>query len=914
MKIEYVKNINRRFCLLIVAVLSFFTEISASTLTELRVEMQENPVGVGTLIPRFSWQISTRKGEVMQKAYQIMVAETEKGLKNASLAVWQSGKVYSDQSVLVKYAGKPLESGKRYFWQVKVWTNQGEECISRIQHWDMALLKPSDWKGKWIGLDNEKITEDECWRTTIPARYLRKEFRVNAPVKRAMLYVCGLGSSYFYINGQVISDDVFGPLPTLYDKTAMYLTYDVTKLLVEGVNVIGGALGNGRYCGLRGISYPLHFGLPTLIVQLVIENDAGELVVVSDETWKVTNKGPIRANNEFDGEIYDARMELGDWTKRGYDDSQWQKADIMSAPTQKLCAQTSPCIKVMEEIVPISVKRVDKNRCIIDMGQNMVGWLKVSLKGKEGQPVTLRFAETLQADGNELYVANLRTAKSTDVYIPERDGSFKWEPLFVYHGFRFVEVSGLDYTPSVSDFTGKIIYDRMKTIGSFECSNALLNQIYTNAYWGIRGNYRGMPTDCPQRDERMGWLGDRTTGAHGESFIFDNALLYNKWLMDIQQSITPEGVICDVSPCYWKIYEDDVTWPAAYFYIADMLHTQFGDDAAIRIHYSEMKNWVERVSRVLMKDYIVLRDNFGDWCMPPESLELIHSQDTTRHTKGEVLSTTMFYSILQLMKKFADINRFPDDAARYTELAIKIKDAYNRAFFDTANGWYSNNTVTANILSLRLSLVPAGYEMKVFENIVKKTENDCNSHVSTGVVGIQHLLRGLTEYGKADLAYTIATNDTYPSWGYMAKNGATTIWELWNGNTADPAMNSGNHVMLLGDLVIWLYEKLAGIKNAPSSIGFKKILMQPVFPKGLDHVKASYHSPYGMIHSEWKRKHDKLQWSIVIPANSCAKIVVPAHFKMKIGKNGSKKKYKIHEVNGNITMELTAGRYTLVSE
>lgn len=399
MKIEYVKNINRRFCLLIVAVLSFFTEISASTLTELRVEMQENPVGVGTLIPRFSWQISTRKGEVMQKAYQIMVAETEKGLKNASLAVWQSGKVYSDQSVLVKYAGKPLESGKRYFWQVKVWTNQGEECISRIQHWDMALLKPSDWKGKWIGLDNEKITEDECWRTTIPARYLRKEFRVNAPVKRAMLYVCGLGSSYFYINGQVISDDVFGPLPTLYDKTAMYLTYDVTKLLVEGVNVIGGALGNGRYCGLRGISYPLHFGLPTLIVQLVIENDAGELVVVSDETWKVTNKGPIRANNEFDGEIYDARMELGDWTKRGYDDSQWQKADIMSAPTQKLCAQTSPCIKVMEEIVPISVKRVDKNRCIIDMGQNMVGWLKVSLKGKEGQPVTLRFAETLQADG-----------------------------------------------------------------------------------------------------------------------------------------------------------------------------------------------------------------------------------------------------------------------------------------------------------------------------------------------------------------------------------------------------------------------------------------------------------------------------------------------------------------------------------
>ena len=844
--------------------MSLFTEVAASTLTELRVEMQENPVGIGTLIPRFSWQISTHKGGVMQKAYQIIVAETEKGLKNASSVMWQSDKVYSDQSVLVKYGGSPLESGKRYFWQVKVWTNKGEECISKIQHWDMALLKPSDWRGKWIGLDNERIPEDEHGRTTVPACYLRKEFRVNAPVKRAMLYVCGLGSSYFYINGQAISDDVFGPLPTLYDKTTMFLTYDVTKLLDEGINVIGGALGNGRYCGLRGIGYPLHFGLPTLIAQLVIENDAGKLVVVSDETWKVTNKGPIRANNEFDGEIYDARMELGDWTKSGYDDSGWQKVDIMSAPTQMLCAQTSPCIKVMEEIVPISIKKVDKNRCIIDMGQNMAGWLKVSLKGKKGQPVTLRFAESLQAEGDELYVANLRTAKSTDVYIPAQDGNFKWEPIFVYHGFRFVEVSGVDYTPSVSDFTGKVIYDQMRTIGSFECSNILLNQIYTNAYWGIRGNYRGMPTDCPQRDERMGWLGDRTTGAYGESFIFNNALLYNKWLMDIQQSITPEGVICDVSPCYWKIYEDDVTWPAAYFYIADMLHTQFGDDTAIRIHYSKMKNWVDRVSRVLMKDYIVLRDNFGDWCMPPESLELIHSQDTTRHTKGEVLSTTMFYSILQLMKKFADINRSPDDVARYTDLAIKIKDAYNRAFFDTVNGWYSNNTVTANILSLRLGLVPAGYEMKVFENVVEKTKNDCHSHVSTGVIGIQHLLRGLTEYGKADLAYTIATNDTYPSWGYMVKNGATTIWELWNGNTADPAMNSGNHVMLLGDLVIWLYEKLAGIKNDPSSVGFKKILMQPVFPEGLNHVKASYHSPYGMIRSDWKRNHDKLQWNIAV--------------------------------------------------
>lgn len=905
-----IKNIIKWSCLWFA--LFTLTDVNAASLTGLNVEMQENPVGIGTLTPRFSWQIVSEKSGVMQNAYRITVAETEKGLRDGTSVIWQTGKVLSDRSVFVEYAGKPLQSGKKYFWQVKVWTNQNEECVSKVQHWSMALLHSSDWKAKWIGIDNEEISKDEQGRTILPARYLRKEFVVNSKVERAVLYVCGLGSSVCYLNGKAVGDDVFGPLPTLYDKAAMFLTYDVTKLLKKGGNTIGSVLGNGRYCGLRGLAYPLHFGLPRLIAQLVIESETGETVIVSDETWKVTNKGAIRANNEFDGETYDAHMELGGWTVNGYDDSGWQKADIMTTPTKKLCAQTSPSLKVMEEISPVSVKAVDGNRCIIDMGQNMVGWLKISLKGKEGQPVTLRFAETLQADGKELYVANLRTAKSTDVYIPARDGAFTWEPMFVYHGFRFVEVAGLDYTPSLKDFTGKVVYDRMQVIGSFESSNDLLNQIYKNAYWGIRGNYRGMPTDCPQRDERMGWLGDRTTGAYGESFIFGNSLLYNKWLMDIEQSISPEGVICDVSPCYWTVYEDDVTWPAAYFYAADMLYTQFGDDSSIRIHYPSMRNWVERVTQVLMKDYIVVKDRYGDWCVPPESPELIHSQDPARRTNGEVLSTTVFYSILQLMEKFADINKLPDDVARYTNLAAKVKEAYNKKFFNAENGQYSNNTVTANILSLRLGLVPKGYEAKVFENIVEKTKVDYQSHVSTGVLGIQHLMRGLTEHGSVDLAYAIATNETYPSWGYMVRNGATTIWELWNGNTADPAMNSGNHVMLLGDFVIWLYENLAGIKNDQSSVGFKKVLMQPAFPEGLNHIRASYHSPYGLISSDWRRNGDRLTWNITIPANSSAKVIIPARFNVEVKKNG--KNSNIYNANDNTVVELGSGNYVLMSK
>ena len=283
-----------------------------------------------------------------------------------------------------------------------------------------------------------------------------------------------------------------------------------------------------------------------------------------------------------------------------------------------------------------------------------------------------------------------------------------------------------------------------------------------------------------------------------------------------------------------------------------------------------------------MKDYILVKDEYGDWCMPPESPELIHSEDPARKTNGEVLSTTVFYSILQLMEKFAQMNGLPADAEEYAALAIKVKDAYNKKFFNTETAQYDNNTVTANLLSLRLGLVPDGYEDKVFANVVEKTEKDCKGHVSAGVLGIQHLMRGLTEYGGLELAYKIVTNDTYPSWGYMIKKGATTIWELWNGDTANPAMNSRNHVMLLGDLLIWFYEDLAGIKNAPASVGFKQILMEPVFPEKLNYVNASHVSPYGRIGSSWKRDGNKLEWNVEIPANTTATIKLPLDFHVQV--------------------------------
>lgn len=889
------------------------SETGTVKITDVTIEMQKNPEGISAEKPRFSWTFTGDKKELMQTAYQIDVASSEKGLKEGSELYWSSGRIESDQSLFVEYAGPKLQSGKKYFWRVTVWTNTGDKCQSDVQHWSMALLYESDWKAQWIGLndlENLKVTDN---RTLMPARYLRKEFNAEAKPKRAMLYVSGVGSSVCYINGATVGNDVFGPLPTWYDASVSFLTYDVTALLEKGLNVIGVVLGNGRYLTMR--ERGMHgFGLPRLIAQLEIEFEDGKTVsIVSDDSWKVTHKGPITANNEFDGEQYDARLELGTWTENGYDASAWQQAELMEAPKGKLTAQLSPGLKVMEEIKPLSMKAVGNGKYIVDMGQNMVGLQQVRLQGKKDQPITMRFAEVLKENGTELYLDNMRSALVTDVYIPASDGSFVWEPLFVYHGFRFMEISGLDYEPTVSDITGKVVYDEMATIGTFETSNEVINQIHKNAYWGIRGNYRGMPTDCPQRDERLGWLGDRTTGAYGESFIFNNALMYKKWLVDIEESMNENGSISVVSPRYWTIWHDDVTWPAAYFYVADMLYRQFGDDYSIRHRYPTMKRWVNHMVNNYMVDDIMPRDTYGDWCMPPESQELIHSNDPSRKTNGEVLGTTVFYSILQLMQGFAEMNGFPDDVRTYAELAAKMKAGYNKKFFNYETARYDNNTVTANMLSLQLGLVPAGYEEKVFANIVEKTEVDCKGHVSAGVLGIQHLMRGLTEHGGLELAYKIVTNETYPSWGYMIDKGATTIWELWNGDTADPAMNSRNHVMLLGDLLIWYYENLAGIKNDPSSVAFKKILMEPVFPEKLTYVNASYISPYGKIESNWKRDGDQLLWNISIPANTTATIKLPLSFGVKVSADQAGI-HAVKEIDGVLNVELGSGKYTFRTE
>jgi alpha-L-rhamnosidase len=867
----------------------------------LRCEKLVDPLGIDVLNPRLSWYSESSTKAQKQTAYRILASSSLEILNSGKGDLWDSEKINSDESINIYYIGSPLTSGMQCFWKVKVWDKNGNESEwSKPAKWSMGLLSPQDWKAEWIGLDKAVGKDNPATLfTCLSARYLRKEFYAKGgdaenKIKRATTYICGLGLFELYINGLKIGDQVLVPALSQYPKKSFYMTFDVTKNILDGKNAIGVILGNGRFFGPRNGDATQTYGFPKLIFHLDIEYADGKVqTIVSDKSWKLTADGPIIANNEYDGEEYDAAKELPGWTEPGFDDSKWLNAESVDQPSEKLSAQMIEPIKVMDTIKPISIKEIRPGVFIYDMGQNMVGWVSLKVKGERGTKVTMRFAETLKPDSN-LFMDNLRTAKVTDIYTLKGDGLEQWEPRFTYHGFRYVEMKGYPGKPDLNSIEGKVVHDFMETTGSFTCSNETINKIYKNAYWGIRGNYRSIPTDCPQRDERQGWLGDRAVGSKGESFIFDNANLYAKWLDDIEESQDEKGSIPAVAPTYWKVYNDDITWPAAYYIIAEMLYEKFGDTEPIRKHYDSMKKYLLHLKDTYMQNGIMPRDQYGDWCMPPESPKLIHSNDPARKTPGEFLGTAFYYHLLNLMEKYALILNKVDDSKMFARLSDQIKNGFLKEFYNPESKEFHKNTTTANVFGLAFNLVPEESRENFFTNLAAITMTDFGGHISTGLVGAEYLMRILSDNGRADIAYKLASNTTYPSWGYMAENGATTIWELWNGNTAAPDMNSGNHVMLLGDLITWLYEYLAGIKTDEANRAFKHIVMQPVPIPDLKFVKASYKSMYGLIKSEWRLDGSVFNWNVEIPANTSASIYIPAQSKKDITIEGK----PIDEVEG----------------
>ncbi len=866
-------------------------------INNMTVEQQNGSQPLATNMPRFSWNYDTDAADMVQTSYRVIVASTPENAANGIGDLWDSGTVASGQMLYIPYQGRELHSRDVAYWKVMTTaTCKGgkAKAESDVKSFEISLLNQADWQAKWIGHEFED--DVLVGHTRLAARYLRKDFALQGEIAKARLYVSGMGVYSAYLNGtEIAPEELLKPTLSWFSKRVYFNTYDVTEMLQQGDNAMGVILEGGRYTTIRydvknpnwdGTENAFGFGTPRLLLQLeVTYKDGQKETIVSDETWKITNRGPIRTANEYDGETCDENFELGDWNNTGYDDAAWLQAELVEAPEGQLSAQPNPNITVMEKLKPVGIfQKGDK--WYLDMGQNMVGFINIKVHGQQpGDQITMRFAELLTPD-SLLYTANLRGADCTDHYIVANNSKLstdsqlstlnsqlEWHPMFIYHGFRYVEITGLRETPALDDFEGWVIYDEMPVTGSFETSNEIINAVYHNAYWGIRGNYRSMPTDCPQRDERMGWTGDRTTGNYGESYIFDNHQLYAKWLTDADDCQWDNGSLPNVIPPYWRGYTDNMTWPGAVVTATDMVYTRFGDVEPIRQHYDALKKWILHMKNDFMRGGLMPRDTYGDWCMPPESLELIHSGDPARITDATVLSTPFYCYLCGKMAKFAEVLGFDEDVAFFQQEITTSTVAFNDKYFNRVTGVYANNTVTANILPLWFGMVPKGLEEKVLNSIVDKTENECGGHVSTGVVGIQQLMRCLTEYGRGDLAFKIASNDTYPSWGYMVRNGATTIWELWNGNTADPAMNSGNHVMLLGDLILWEYEYLGGIRAMEP--GYSKIQLKPYPIEGLDYVDCTYNSVSGHIESHWKREGSHFEWDFVIPANTTAEVCLP---------------------------------------
>jgi len=839
-------------------------------LDDLRCEYKTNPIGLDIMQPRLSWKIKSNDRAVLQTAYQIQVAATENDLQRGRRLLWDSGKMTTDQSNHVQYEGDPLKARQRVYWHVKIWDNKNRESEwSTPAYWELGLLEPTDWTANWIqSMIRESIEESE------PVQLLRHTFTADRNIEKARLYVTSQGLYEAMINGEKIGDEELTPGWTSYNKRLQYQTYDVTDQVQEGENAIGVMLGDGWYRGWLAWQNRrnVYGDKLALLFQLEIEYANGDTeTIVSDGNWK-SSTGPILKSDIYNGEHYDARLEKEGWATTDYDDSEWLGVRQIEADKNRLIAPAGPPVKRIEELEPARIFTTPNGETVVDMGQNMVGWIRLTVNEEEGTQITLHHAEVLNKDGN-FYTANLRAADQEIIYTCKGEGEEVYEPTFTFQGFRYVRVKG--FTPTKENLTGIVVHSDMEPTGTFNSSNAMLNQLQHNIVWGQKGNFVDVPTDCPQRDERLGWTGDAQVFAPTAAYNMDVASFFTKWLADLEADQFDDGRVPHVIPHVLGQNSAGATgWADAATIIPWTIYRAYGDERILAEQYDSMKEWVEYIRSEAGDNYLWQTGfHFGDWLYYNST----NPGAEAAFTDKDFLATAFFAHSTDILRKSAELLGKTADAKEYSDLYQKIVTAFQNEFISPA-GRVAPNTQTAYTLALKFDLVPENLRQEVANRLVRRIEYRDN-HISTGFLGTPHIMFALSENGHWEAAYKLLLQDSYPSWLYPITMGATTIWERWDGikpdsTFQDVGMNSFNHYAY-GAVGDWMYKNIAGINPDVENPGYKHIIIRPQPGGDLDSAKGTLETMYGEIVSDWAIDGNSMTLQVQIPANATATIYLP---------------------------------------
>ena len=897
--------------------LSTFSSSAASGQTlisvlALRTEYKTNPIAIDSPKPRFSWQLQSGRRNTFQSAYQIQVARNEREL-SARRLVWDSGRVNSAESIQRVYEGPSLLSAQRYYWHVRVWDDTGQASSwSDPAYWEMGLLRPTDWKASWIEPD---LKENSLQAGAAPM--LRETFKIESGIREARVYVTSHGLYELYLNGQRVGDQLFTPGWTSYNKRLQYQTYDVTNLLQNGDNAVGAILGNGWYRGNIGFSGQRNFygdQLALLLQISVTYADGRQETFGTNDKWRAAT-GPILMSEIYHGEVYDARLEKPGWTTPAFDDSSWSPVKAANHRKDLLVAPEGPPVRRIEELKPVKITKTPAGETVVDMGQNMVGWVRLKCKGPAGTTITLRHAEVLDKNGN-FYIENLRDAKQTIKYTLKGGALESFEPHFTFQGFRYVAVDGYPGELTPDSLTGVVIHSEMARTGEFETSRSAINQLQHNIIWGQKGNFLDVPTDCPQRDERLGWTGDAQVFARTAAFNMDVAGFYTKWLKDMAADQLASGsvpyVIPDVLSTKGKDAGGAAGWADSIVIIPWTVYLTYGDKRVLEEQYDTMTKWIEFMRRRAGNDYIWDGDyHFGDWL----AFATTRPDYPGATTSKEFIATAFFAHSTDLMQRIARILGRENDAARFGESFTNIKEAFQKEFV-TRSARVGEGTQTAYVLALQFDLLPAELRQPAAARLAADVRS--RGHLTTGFLGTPYICHVLARFGYLDLAYLLLNREEYPSWLYPVKQGATTIWERWDGQKPDGTfqdrgMNSFNHYAY-GAIGDWMYGVVAGIEIDALAPGYKHILIQPQPGGGLTRVSASHMSPYGKVGSVWELKNQEFQLIVEVPSNTSATIRLPGALLGRVNESGKALAIgsgitAVKESADSLVVEVGSGRY-----